>query len=281
MTFLTEMDPATGQIDASNVREKGKELHAAYEAGHPFPHIMIEDFLPRPIIDMCFAEIEAGQRDQVSYDRAQERLKSEFKPDEMSEGPRNLFYTFNSRPFIRIIENITGIKGLIPDPYYLGAGFHEIQNGGHLSIHADFNHHKMMDVERRINVLIYLNDDWDDAYGGQLELWENDMSKCVKSFVPLANRCVIFNTTSQSNHGNPNPVNHPDGRSRKSIALYYYTSTWGDDKRSHTTQFRPRHGTEDKPDWTVRRRELINDLMPPILRRALTRKKAAEPADAE
>lgn len=272
MTFLVEMDPTTGLIEADRVREKGKDLNATYDAGYPFPHIMIDDFMPRPLIDKCIAEIEAGQRDTRSYDRAQERFKSEFKPDEMSQDTRNLFYTFNSRPFIRILENITGIRGLIPDPYFLGAGFHEIKTGGHLSIHADFNHHKLMNVERRINVLIYLNDDWSDEFGGQLELWEDDMSKSVKSFVPVANRCVIFNTTSDSNHGNPNPVNHPDGRSRKSIALYYYTSTWGDEKRSHTTQFRPRHGTVDKPDWTVRRRELINDLMPPMLRRALTKK---------
>lgn len=272
MTFLSEMNPRTGLLDPASVREKGRDLSTVYNAGDPFPHIMIEDFLPRSVIDMCLAEFEQGRHDdQTVYNRSQERLKREFKPDQMSAGPRNLFYAFNSRPFITVVENITGIKGLIPDPYFFGAGFHEIHQGGHLSVHADFNHHKMMNLERRINLLIYLNEDWRDEFGGQLELWDTGMSHCVKSFVPVINRCVIFNTTSNSNHGNPQPINHPEGRSRKSIALYYYTATWTDEKRSHTTQFRVRPQSADKTDVRVKALELARDLAPPILWRAAVR----------
>ncbi|MEO1475298.1 MAG: 2OG-Fe(II) oxygenase [Pseudomonadota bacterium] len=187
----------------------------------------------------------------------------------MTAKMRGLFHTFNSLPFIQVLENISGIKGLIPDPYFKGGGFHEICTGGYLSIHADFNHHVQMDLERRINLLIYLNQDWDDAYGGQLELWDNDMSACVQSVTPVFNRAVMFNTTSFSNHGNPNPVSHPEGRSRKSIALYYYTATWDETKRSHTTQFRARPKSADKTDWKVRAREVYADFTPPILRRSL------------
>lgn len=274
MAFLSEMDAQSGLVDPEAARQKGLDLRDTYKSADPFPHVVIDDFLPRPIIDMCIAEFDRSRRDdQQVFDRSQERFKRQFQPDDLSPGPRNLFYSFNSRPFIRVLENITGIKGLIPDPYFMGGGFHEIANGGHLSIHADFNHHKPMDVERRINVLIYLNDDWREEYGGTLELWDNDMKGCVRSVVPEANRCVIFNTTSRSNHGNPHPVNHPDGRSRKSIALYYYTSTWSDEKRSHTTQFRERPGTTDEKDWVVRRQELVADIVPPILRRGFAKAK--------
>nr|WP_246408527.1 2OG-Fe(II) oxygenase [Parvularcula dongshanensis] len=155
----------------------------------------------------------------------------------------------------------------------MGGGFHEIGRGGHLSVHADFNHHKLMDVERRVNVLIYLNDDWKDEYGGQLELWNEDMTEKVKSVVPLANRCVMFTTTGDSYHGNPNPITHPEGRTRKSIALYYYTSTWDEDKVSKTTQFKNRPGTEDRTDWHVRTQELLTEYLPPVLARPA--KKAA------
>jgi hypothetical protein len=272
MTFLTELNGETGLFDAKAMREKGKDLNAAYVSAQPFPHIMIEDFLPRPLIDLCIAEFSRTGADAgPAYDRSQERLKREIKPDVTSARVRNLFYAFNSRPFISLVENITGISGLIPDPYFMGGGFHEIQNGGHLSVHADFNHHKMMDLERRVNLLIYLNDDWQDSYGGQLELWENDMSACAHSFVPLANRCVIFNTTLDSNHGNPQVVNHPQGISRKSIALYYYTATWTGDKRARTTQFRPRAKTADRTDWQVKRQELLNDLVPPVILRNAAR----------
>ncbi len=272
MVFLDAMDPVTGLIERDGVREKGADLRERYNAAEPFPHVVIENFLPRPIIDMCIAEFDQSRADhQRVFDRSQERAKRQFNPEDLSPGPRALFYSFNSRPFLKMLENITGIDGLIPDPYFLGGGFHEIGTGGHLSMHADFNHHKLMDLERRINVLIYLNDDWRDEYGGQLELWDSGMTACVRSVIPEANRCVIFNTTSQSMHGNPHPVNHPDGRSRKSIALYYYTATWDDTRRDHTTQFRARPGTADVNDWQTRRRELLDDLIPPIVRRGLVK----------
>jgi len=272
MPYLNEMNPANGFIDANTSSQKGVELAADYNAANPFPHVVIDDFLPTAVIDMCIDEFYAHPiaADAV-YNRDQERLKREIKPDFMSDSARRLFYSFNSRPFISIIENITGIKGLIPDPYYFGAGFHEIFQTGHLSIHADFNYHKPMNLERRINVLIYLNRDWKDEYGGQLELWDKNMSKCAVSITPKINRCVIFNTTSESNHGNPNPINHPEEISRKSIALYYYTSTWKDENRIHNTQFRTRPKTEDKFDWQVRLPEIINDFAPPVALRAAKR----------
>lgn len=229
MTFFTAMDGQNDLIDSKAARELGVDLQPHYAADDPFPHIVIDDFLPEPVARMCLAEFDRnstiGNEGEVTFDRPQERAKRQYRPDDMSAEVRNLFYTFNSLPFIRVLENISGIKGLIPDPYFRGGGFHEIFTGGHLSVHADFNHHVNMGLERRINLLIYLNDDWSDEFGGQLELWANDMSRCVQSVVPVFNRAVMFNTTSESNHGNPNPVNHPDGRSRKSIALYYYTAT--------------------------------------------------------
>jgi Rps23 Pro-64 3,4-dihydroxylase Tpa1-like proline 4-hydroxylase len=209
----------------------------------------------------------------VAYARAQECRKYQYMPDSLTPAIRAMFYAFNSRPFIRILENITGIKGLIPDPYFVGAGLHEIKQGGHLSIHADFNHHKPLNLERRINILVYLNKGWRDEYGGQLELWDTSMRECIRSIVPLFGRCVIFNTTEESNHGNPHPINHPEGVSRKSIALYYYTSTWVPREREHTTQFRVRPDSKDRIDWKVHMQELLVDLSPPLLYRAIRRVK--------
>ena len=203
-----------------------------------------------------------SDRAEEKFDRNQERLKESFHPDILHPAVRELFYSFNSRPFIRIVENITGIKGLIPDPYFLGGGFHRMSQGGHLSMHADFNHHKPMNLERRVNVLIYLNKGWRPEYGGQFELWDPEMTKCVHSIVPIFNRCVIFNTTWESMHGNPQPINHPDGLPRRSIALYYYTATWDDMKRDYTTQFQVRPKSADSMDWQIKFRNWRTILRP-------------------
>ncbi len=263
-------DPALFDYDA--VKELGLELHETYAAGDPFPHIAIDDFLSEALIDLCLEKFPSHRDpDSMTFDRDQERFKTSYHPDHMEPALRRLFYAFNSRPFIKVVENITGIKGLIPDPYFAGGGFHEIGNGGHLSMHADFNHHKPLNLERRVNVLIYLNRDWKDEFGGQLELWKTDMSERVQSYAPLANRCVMFTTTQQSMHGNPQPIAHPDGVTRKSIALYYYTSTWDETKAAKTTQFRTRPGSGDKIDWQVRRTEFFEEIMPPILMRQAAR----------
>jgi len=270
MPFLGEMNSSDGLIAPHLSREKGKDLSEIYNSAEPYPHIVIDDFLPPAVLDRCLAEFPRETvTAEESFNRAQERLKTSFNPDTLSSFGRQLFYSFNSKPFIQMLENITGIKGLIPDPYFLGAGFHQILQGGYLSVHADFNHHKLMDLERRINVLIYLNKDWRPEYGGLLELWTNDMTRCARSVVPMFNRCVIFNTTSNSNHGNPEPINHPERVPRRSIALYYYTSTWNADQREHTTQFQVRPGTADKLDWRVKAVETLYDVTPPILLRKI------------
>ena len=262
-------DGALLALDVEASQEAGKDLAEAYAAAEPFPHTVIDDFLPRSVIDYCLAHFPQDlDPDGVAFDRDQERYKRSFQPDNLEDARlRELFYTFNARPFLKLVENVTGIKGLIPDPYFVGGGFHEIGQGGHLSVHADFNHHKPMDLERRVNVLIYLNDGWEERHGGALELWNEDMTACVQRVVPVANRCVMFSTTGQSFHGNPEPIDHPDGQTRKSIALYYYTSTWDETKAAKTTQFKARPGTEDKPDVLVKTDEVLTEYLPPVLAR--------------
>lgn len=160
---------------------------------------------------------------------------------------------------------MTGIPKLIPDPYFLGAGIHRTNNGVYLSIHADFNYHYRMNLERRLNVLIYLNDDWKPEYGGSFEIWTDDMTQQVAAFPPVMKRMCCFSTSSTSMHGNPVPINHPDGEPRLSIALYYYTATWSESKVAHSTLFRVRPGSGDVPKNRSHRLRLLRILTPPVL----------------
>lgn len=273
MVYLSEFDVETGLIGAL-AQDKGRELRAGYVATSPFPHVVLDDFLPPALLERALAEFptDAGSAEEA-YNRAQERAKVQYNPETLPAFTRSLFHTFNSLPFIRVVENITGISGLLPDPYFFGGGFHELRQGGHLSVHADFVRHQQLNLQRRINVLIYLNKDWRDEYGGQLELWDEAMTACQLSVVPHFNRCVIFNTDLDSNHGNPTPINHPNGVGRKAIALYYYTATWKPGMRDYTTQFRVRPGSQDRTDWRTMAVEFAMDLCPPLLLRAAAQAK--------
>jgi hypothetical protein len=127
----------------------------------------------------------------------------------------------------------------------------------------------MMRLERRINVLIYLNKGWREEYGGCFEIWDTKMTRCCKRIVPAFNTCVVFNTSSTSFHGNPVQVKHPDGRPRRAIALYYYTATWDDTRRAHNTLFKVRPDSADESDLRVRFNEVVEAVMPPLALRGL------------
>lgn len=210
--------------------------------------------------------------------RSQELYKGACLPDKLSPEAsfsRALFYSLNSQPFLSFLEEISGIDGLIPDPYFLGGGFHETLSGGNLGIHADFRVHKKLRVKRRLNLLIYLNKDWPESYGGALELWTKDMKSKAKEIYPLFNRCVLFSTDDTSFHGHPDPLRCPVDRSRKSIAIYYYTASEAifAEEKIDTTNFKGRVGSGDKYDYSVRMRYFIRDCIPPVITRALLRLK--------
>lgn len=270
MSYLDVVDLEYGLFDPAVMKTKGLELQEQYRTAKPFAHIAIDDFVPAPILEMCLAQFPSTRDPESrSFDREQERFKTSFNPDFLTPQVRSFFYSLNSRPFVQFLENLTGIRGLIPDPYFLGGGFHETRNGGHLDVHADFNLHKPMHLERRLNILIYLNKGWRLDFGGGLELWDEKMESCVEAIAPEFGRCVVFSTDDTSWHGHPKPVNHPDGLPRRSIALYYYTATWADDRAPKTTQFRVRPGAGDKQDWRVKREELIAEYLPPVVARPL------------
>lgn len=257
-----------GYFDPS-ISALGTQYRDQYNSATPFPHIVLPDFLDENILDLCLHEFPSVPDSSADYKRSQENLKFEFRPEVLSPPLRSLFYSFNSIPFVGFVENLTGIKGLIPDPYFAGAGLHQVSNGGHLDIHTDFNFHAAMGLERRINVLIYLNKDWREEYGGCFEIWDHKVSRCCRRVVPAFNTCVVFNTSSISFHGNPVRVNHPLGMPRRAIALYYYTATWDNTRRVHTTRFKVRPNSPDEIDLRIRFNELVEDVMPPFALRAV------------
>jgi len=257
------------RLDGNECRELGRSLAQKYQTADPFPHIVIDDFLPQDILHKVLDDFPSSANKEY-FDRGQERLKYQYQPQEISSGLiRNLFAELNGQAFLGFLEELTGIKGLIPDPYFDGGGLHETKRGGHLGVHADFNVHERLGLERRLNLLVYLNEDWADDYGGQLELWNKDMSDCAIRVKPVFGRAVIFNTALDSFHGHPDPLACPADRSRRSIATYYYTAPEQGiallPKR--TTNFRSRPGSADPRDWQIRRYHFVNDWVPPKLQR--------------
>jgi Rps23 Pro-64 3,4-dihydroxylase Tpa1-like proline 4-hydroxylase len=142
---------------------------------------------------------------------------------------------FNSQIFINYLEQLTGISNIIPDPTLNGGGCHYIKNGGRLALHTDYGKHPDTNLHRRINLLLYLTPEWSDEWNGHLELWKKEPWSHYKSILPVFNRAVIFNTTNDSIHGHPVPLNVPNDVGRYSIAMYYFTEYRPMEEQSNAT----------------------------------------------
>jgi len=235
------------------LRHHAERLKTSYRAASPFPYTYIDNLFPPGVAESVAAEVPeqmlpsgcvAGaaacyRRTGVHY------RKSEIHYDAMGPSTRQLFATLRSAPFVRFLESLSGVRGLIPDPGYEGSGVHVTGDGGVLAVHHDFNwmlcavargaagsaayedctrpsgrtggggrgaksgadgSAGKVRLHRRVNVFVYLNHDWRDEYGGHLELWSRNLSSCGARILPRLGRFAVFSSTDFSFHGHPTPL---------------------------------------------------------------------------
>ena len=201
------------------------ELAEKFSNADPFPHIVLDDFVVPEIAAACRREFPPLEGNGwIHYTHFNERKFGKSDRETFPPALAAVVDEFNSPRFLRFLETLTGIAGLLPDDELMGAGLHQSTSGGFLNIHADFTGHPhRASWRRRLNLLLYLNDDWDDAYGGLLEFWDASVQRCVRRIPMHRNRAVIFRTDPTSFHGYPEPLRCPPGITRKSLALYYFT----------------------------------------------------------
>ena len=261
-------------LPLARMGQLAESAHSSYLHAQPFPHAVFDDFFDPTLLEKVLSEFPApGEISWHRFDSEREiKLAS---AAESSFGPvtRIFLYHLNSITFLEFLGELTGIPKLISDPCFDGGGLHQIVRGGKLGIHADFNRHPRFDLDRRLNLLVYLNKDWREEYGGHLELWNRDMTRCEVKILPVFNRVVLFSTTDFTYHGHPDPLGCPEGMTRKSLALYYYTNGRPTDEisGSHTTLFRQRTRDDFRLTPRQRVRHVAAAVLPPILMRRLGR----------
>lgn len=234
-----------------------------YAANRPFPHICFDDFLPIDVAEGLLASFPSPDATHWSRTDIPQERKLSSEDERFIPAPiRQFLYACNTSRFVTFLEHLTGVSGLIPDPYYAGGGMHQIVRGGKLGVHVDFNKHGRLKVTRCLNVIVYLNKEWRDEYHGHLELWDAERAGCVARYAPTFNRCVIFGTTGKSYHGHPHPLACPEGMSRKSVALYYYVAT-AERELNRGTEFL----TTDRRPMSDIARQVMRDLTPPVVYR--------------
>lgn len=220
-------------------------LQQEFRSAKPFPHIVLDDFLAperAAAVRDAFPAHAAAAAVGDSFETEFEHLKVQVTKRDLFPPPiRELHEFLASAEFLADLSKLTGIPRLLADPELHGGGIHTTDSGGKLDVHIDFNYVPSHGWWRRLNLLIFLNDDWQEDWGGLLELWDPEVERCEKALVPTMNRCAIFETSQTSWHG-VTAVTSPSGIARKSISAYYYTRVpppdFDDD--FHGTVFRKR-----------------------------------------
>jgi Rps23 Pro-64 3,4-dihydroxylase Tpa1-like proline 4-hydroxylase len=255
------------RLDVDYLKKLAIQHREDYAAAKPFPHIVIDNFLPEVLLEEILTEFpKPRQIEWQAFQTPAEKKLASKNEQQMGDATRLLLYTLNSSTFITFLETLTSIDGILPDPHFEGGGLHQIERGGFLKMHVDFNQHKKLKLDRRLNFLLYLNKDWKEEYGGHLE---QDMTQCEKKILPVFNRCVIFSTTDFSYHGHPEPLTCPEDRTRKSLALYYYTNGRPAEETlgtPHTTIFltRPQENFQVPEPSRTSVKDVLKKFIPPI-----------------
>lgn len=235
---------------AGHVLEEAGRWAGSFASASPFPHVVIDGFLTEDFCrDVCaqfpgFEEAAAiNENGLVGAKATQEQVRKLGPAFQRMDG------LLQSPEFLALVGRITGIEDLRYDPWYFGGGTHENRQGQDLDPHVDFNYHPMTRQHRRLNLIIYLNDEWDDAWGGSLQLHRDPHlppgDDEVVTVTPLMNRCVIFETSERSWHGFQR-IELPPGKSglsRRSFAVYFYTAHRPPEQiaAEHSTVYVERH----------------------------------------
>src|SRR5215469_3488623 len=259
----TELIPSR-ILDWAGLLELAADRSNEYRSAQPFPHIAFDGLFAAELLDRAIAELPGPAAHWKEYDTTDERKRVCSDAGAFGSTAEILVHALNSAPFLRFLECLTGIQGLIPDPHLHAAGYMRVAAGGFLGLHYDFATQRELKLDRRINVLLYLNRDWRTEWGGQLELHSNEpLSSPAHRTIevePLFNRLLIFNTP-HALHGHPRPIACPAGRARLCLSWYYYTAPpvpgWA--LRNRSVRFPDRVD----PEWPGTK--AMNYLTPPIL----------------
>ena len=226
-------------FDYAQFEQLVEEYSVSYQEASPYPYVMFDGLFDDAVIDQINREIDESnfKKDERAIEGIEIKVRSDFEDNEsLPPVTKTAFEVLNGGKFLELVSRLTGIDGLISDPYYDGGGINITENQGTLAVHVDGTTQHRMKVCRRINAILFLNEEWDENWNGYHEQWEfinkdkspfdEDQSwRCVRKILPKKNRLMIFTTNDHSWHGHAGVLEVPEQVQRRSLITYYYTAT--------------------------------------------------------
>lgn len=205
--------------------ERIAQLRQQLNSGIPFPHLVLQNVFNPILLDLVAEEFDALPEGYLADVKSRyESTRRSVLGAALGPAAQVYFDTINSGWFTEWLSAVTGIPYLLPDPKLFGGGLHESQNGATFAVHRDFNRHRHLGLKNEMVFITYLNKNWDPEWGSALELWDQKKGRCVTMVQPEFGHSILLPHGPVSYHGHTKPLQAPEGRSRRSIAAYFYTS---------------------------------------------------------
>ncbi len=235
-----------------------------YKNAKPFEYVIIKDFFDDDYANEIYKNMPIPLDKNKNWHHYDNPIEQKYSINNFEDYPliKDLYNHLNDLKFIELLKEITEINNLELDPYLHGAGIHAYPNNGKLDMHLDYNIHPISGKERRINLIVYMNKDWKEEYGGKIELYDTNKNK-ISEELPLFNTAIIFKTNDLSYHGLPYPIKCPDDKFRQSIAIYYVSDPHENLTKRFKAEFFPQLnqpvGEELAKLYEIRKERLITN----------------------
>lgn len=201
-----------------------KKLNDRFVGSPPYPMIALDDFLPEEFAKKMEQECNSiPDHNWTEFTRRGSHMKECINMD-VAPIATDFVNQFHSQSSMKWLTAMTGIKDLIPDPYLTGAGYSKIYSGSQLKIHTDFNWNDTLKCHRMLSLIVYLNSDWNDEWGGHLQFNDFDNKQAIQRISPRFNRAVFWRHHKRGFHGFPDPLNSPTNITRNAFRLFFYVS---------------------------------------------------------
>lgn len=240
------VDETFGPWASASLDELGKSFIGA----DPFPHVVLDNFFSAETLAGMAAEYPLGDHlTTEGWFRYWNPMEKKFAFNKFEKKPftKSVIDCLQSDAFVALMKKVSGIMDLESDPHLHGAGLHFHPTGGKLDMHLDYSVHPVSGLERRLNLIVYLNPAWKAEWGGALEFWDAAFTGCRAAPACLYNRAVLFQTSDISYHGIPKPISCPEGEGRQSLAIYYLAPLREGAAQRLKAQYRPLPGQPVRP----------------------------------
>jgi len=207
------------------------ELRQQLRAAQPFEHLVVDNWFNPELLRLVREEFDLYPfRDERDVDRKYENTVRSPRNPVLGPAGQAYFSIVNSGWFTQLLSFVTQVHELIADPSLHNGGLHESRRGGKFGIHRDFERSTCSGLKNEMVLLTYLNEGWDPAWNGALELWDAQRERCIRKVEPVLGRSILMRNGPVNFHGHPTALALPEGQVRRSLATYYYTNTLADDR---------------------------------------------------